>query len=329
MRRVTTGRPLVTVGVPAYNRPLGLERAVRSALAQQCREIEVLVSDDASPDPAVAEVGARLAADDPRVRFVRQARNLGHAGNYQWVLQEAKGEHFMWLSDDDWIDPDYIDRCLAAVREDDRTVLVCGLAKYYSTGRYAFAERPINLEGRRPGLRLIRYFGRVSMNGPLFGIARRRDLLEGGGFPQIAGGDWLLVAGLAAHGKIRTIPGVHIHRSSGGLGADARGLAESFGMRGLAARQHHVVVAARLWRHIAFQDARFGAMSRFRRVFTATASAALIVLRFTLVGLVRQVLGQRRGERFERRISAWLRTRDAKSPLSERPRVPGPEGGHE
>src|SRR5450755_1365208 len=116
--------PLVTIGIPAYNRPADLERAVRSALAQDYSPIELLISDDASPDPEVARLGARLAEGDSRVRFVRQACNAGHAVNYQWLLKAARGAYFMWLSDDDWIDPSYVTHCLAALQADPATVLV-------------------------------------------------------------------------------------------------------------------------------------------------------------------------------------------------------------
>ena len=59
-----------------------------------------------------------LATTDPRVRVLRQNRNLGHAGNYQVVLEAAEGEYFMWLADDDWLDPGYVARCLAVLAEE-------------------------------------------------------------------------------------------------------------------------------------------------------------------------------------------------------------------
>lgn len=299
---------LVTVGIPAYNRPRELERAIESALAQDHRELEVLVSDDASTDQSVRLVCERLAADHPRVRFVRQPRNLGHAGNYQWLLEAARGEYFMWLSDDDWIDPGYVRRCLEELGRDHSAVLVCGQGMYYREGAPALEERPINLLDGSPARRLIRYFGRVSLNGPLFGVARRRDLLAVG-FPQSVGGDWLLVASLAVRGRVRTLAKVYVHRSLGGLGSDAPRLARSFGMRGLVAQQHHVVVAALMFRRIASGAGSFGAMGVLTRVCVASIAALLIVSRFTLADLVRRALGPSVAATLEQRISTWLRAR--------------------
>jgi hypothetical protein len=302
---------LVTIGIPAYNRPGGLERTLRSVLAQDHPEIEVLVSDDASPDAAVQEVALRFASADPRVRVVRQAQNLGHAGNYQFVLEAASGEYFMWLADDDWIDPQYVGHCLAVLRADPTAVLVCGLASYYRDGVHVLDERPIELDCERPAARVIRYFARVSLNGPLFGVARRGDLLAIG-FPQVVAGDWLLIAALAARGHVRTLRDVRIHRSLSGLGSDATQLARSFGMHGPAARQHHVVVAGRAWGDISFRDAAFSGIGRLKRVGVGTAAAVLILLRFTLADLVRAALGARVAASLERRISGSLRARDGR-----------------
>lgn len=284
------GEPLVSVGIPTYNRSRSLERAVRSVLAQDHRNLEVVVSDDASSDDTAA-VGAALAAADARVRFATQPHNLGHAANYAWVLDAARGEYFMWLSDDDWLDAAYVGRCLSVLRDDRRVVLACGVARYDRDGAHVIDERPIDLVAARPGARLVRFFMRVSVNGPLFGVMRREGLV----FPQVVGGDWLFVAGMAMRGRVVTLRDVHVHRSMVGLGAEPERLARSFGLEGLAARHHHFVVARSVWR-------------AFRRdtPFAAAASALLIVARFPGIGLLRKLgLG-----RLEPRVSAWLRARE-------------------
>src|SRR4029077_16623378 len=138
----------------------------------------------------------------------------------------AKGEHFMWLADDDWIEAEYVERCVEELRSDRTLGLVAGLARYYRDDEHVIDERPIDLLAERPGARVVRYFSRVNMNGVLFGVARRADLLRIG-FPDGGGGDWMLVAALAARGRLRTLRDVHIHRSMSGLGDDARALAAS------------------------------------------------------------------------------------------------------
>lgn len=292
--------PLLSVGIPTYNRPHELERAVRSVLGQTLRDLEVVVSDDASPDGEVASTGERLEAEDPRVRFVRQPRNLGHAANYRWVLESARGRFFMWLADDDWLDPAYAARCLEELRSDPRRRLVCGQARYYSDGEPVAYERPINLVARHPGARVVAFYAQVNMNGPLFAVARRADLLDIP-FQEVPGGDWLLVAAMAERGEVRTLPDVHVHRSMDGLGSDAERLARSFGMTGAAARWHHVSVAGKAGREIAASGIR----PLPARLVTAALSTLVLLVRYPAVQLLRRAgLAP-----VEERAVAWARRR--------------------
>ena len=105
---------LVSVGIPTRNRAALLERAVRSVLAQQGVELEIIVSDNASTD-GTAVLCEELAAADPRVRIVRQAADIGAEANFRAVLEAARGPLFMWLADDDWIDPEYVAACAAVL----------------------------------------------------------------------------------------------------------------------------------------------------------------------------------------------------------------------
>jgi glycosyltransferase involved in cell wall biosynthesis len=279
-------------------------------LSQTHADLEVIVSDDAPEDDRAEQVVRELAAADERVRYTRQPHNLGHARNYAYVLAAARGEHFMWLADDDWIDAGYIERCLAALRADATLRLVAGLARYYREGEHVIDERPTDLLDERPAARIMRYFARVNMNGALFGVARREDVIAIG-FPEVVGGDWMLVAALTARGRVRTLRDVHVHRSMSGLGDDARALAEGFGHSGLQARTHHLLVARRLAADIGWRDSAYQQMSRPERLLAAGASAALVVIRFTGLGLVRSVLRALGLARLEDRAAAWVRAREA------------------
>lgn len=299
--------PLVTVGIPTYNRAQLVQRAVESALTQDHTAIEVVVSDDASTDETAAVLGS-CARRDPRLRVLRQEHNVGHARNFQAVLERAGGDYFMWLSDDDWIDPGYVSSCLEVLCGEGGHVLVGGIARYQSKGEHVIDERATNLLSARPGARVLAYLARVNINGVLFGVARRADVQQIS-FPDVVGGDWLLVAALAARGRVRTLPGVHVHRSMDGLSSDAKGLARSFGLSGLAARHHHVTVAARFAREIARSPA-YARLSRGQRALTGVLAAALIVIRFSGQAAVRWVLQRVGRPEVEDRIIAWVRARD-------------------
>ncbi|MEQ8857289.1 MAG: glycosyltransferase family 2 protein [Pseudomonadales bacterium] len=107
--------PLVTIGIPTYNRAHGtLALALRSALHQTYPRIEVVVSDNCSTDDTPQLMAG---IDDPRFRYVRHQQNLGANGNFNACLDAARGDYFLLLHDDDLIDPDFVETCVAAIPE--------------------------------------------------------------------------------------------------------------------------------------------------------------------------------------------------------------------
>ena len=110
--------PNVSVVVAAYNAAPFLEHAVRSALAQTHRDLEVLVVDDASLD-ATHAVASRLAVDDRRVLVLRHEHNQGVAAARNLALRHASGDWIAVLdADDAWL-PERLERLLAASGEAD------------------------------------------------------------------------------------------------------------------------------------------------------------------------------------------------------------------
>lgn len=96
----------VTVAITTHNRCDLFKRALASALAQTYRNLEILVSDDASTD-GTRDWMAQL--QDARVRYVRMEKAAGIAGNFQNALNHASGELFMILNDDDELEPGAIE----------------------------------------------------------------------------------------------------------------------------------------------------------------------------------------------------------------------------
>ena len=100
----------VSVIVPAYNQGRYLGDAIRSALAQTYRDLEVLVVDDGSTDDTRA---VTRSFADPRVRYIHQA-NRGLSAARNTGIREASGEFLTFLDSDDQFLPEKLDLLLAA-----------------------------------------------------------------------------------------------------------------------------------------------------------------------------------------------------------------------
>ncbi|QQG44077.1 MAG: glycosyltransferase family 2 protein [Candidatus Roizmanbacteria bacterium] len=95
-----TNYPLVSIGVPTYNRAYGFEETLDCLIKQTYKNIEIIISNDASVDDTY-KICKAYAKKDKRIKIFQQKKNLGLPKNHNFVLSKAKGEYFMWAGDDD------------------------------------------------------------------------------------------------------------------------------------------------------------------------------------------------------------------------------------
>ncbi|MET4322941.1 glycosyltransferase [Bradyrhizobium sp. RT5a] len=95
---------LISVYIPTHNRVELLAAAIRSVLAQQFTDFELIVVDDASTD-GTASFLESVAASDRRVRFIRNHRPCGAPVSRNKAISQACGEFVTGLDDDDQFAP--------------------------------------------------------------------------------------------------------------------------------------------------------------------------------------------------------------------------------
>jgi glycosyltransferase involved in cell wall biosynthesis len=159
-------RPLVTAVIPTRGRPEMVARAVRSALRQTWKQLEVVVVLD-GPDPETEACLAALANTRLRTLILPQATG-GSAGRNAGV-RVACGEWIALLDDDDeWL-PHKIELQMRTVRQTSTwfPVLSCRLIEESPSGRRVLPPRIF--DGSEP------------LGDYLF---RRRSFLDSGGFLQ-------------------------------------------------------------------------------------------------------------------------------------------------
>ncbi len=114
MTEPSPASPLFSIVMPTRNRPQDFARALGSVLAQDCKELEVVVVDDGSGDDARAEYDKIAGESPPNVRFLhlmQRARGHGHCFARNHGVDVALGQYIGFLDDDDlWIDPHFLGR---------------------------------------------------------------------------------------------------------------------------------------------------------------------------------------------------------------------------
>lgn len=112
----------ITVGFPVYNGEKFIKEAIDSILNQTFKNFELIISDNASTDNT--ELICRdYAAQDPRIRYYRNEKNLGAAKNYNRVFELSESEFFKWANHDDIHDIQFLEKCLKALEKNSSAIL--------------------------------------------------------------------------------------------------------------------------------------------------------------------------------------------------------------
>jgi len=108
-----SNQTLVSIGIPTYNRPEGLARTLETITSQTFKDIEIIISDNFSDNSKVKEVIDNFKMKDGRINSYLQSTNIGAANNFEFVLEKASGNYFIWAADDDkWDGPDFLETLL-------------------------------------------------------------------------------------------------------------------------------------------------------------------------------------------------------------------------
>lgn len=100
--------PCVSVIITNFNYGRFLDRCLSSVLNQSHSNLEVIICDNHSTDESLEVIQKYLVSDQDRVTFVRYRSNLGSAANYKVGHQLHRGNFFINLGADDYLQPEFL-----------------------------------------------------------------------------------------------------------------------------------------------------------------------------------------------------------------------------
>ena len=124
-------RPLISVIMANYNCAAYLADAIGSVQKQTVRDIEIIVSDDASTDDSVGIV-RKLQETDPRIRLLLSDSNCGPAAARNNALDVAKGQWIAIVDSDDLIQPQRFSALLQLIDRDDADIVADDVIEFHS-----------------------------------------------------------------------------------------------------------------------------------------------------------------------------------------------------
>ena len=201
-------KPRVSIGLPVFNGEKYLEEALNSILAQTHKDFELIISDNASTD-RTQQICRSYAAQDSRIRYYCNKRNLGASRNFNRVLELSSGEYFKWAAHDDVLAPEFLEKCISVLDQDPSIVLcysktACIDERGDLVGTYDYEMR---IDSRKPH---VRFGDLISIRYPcahaIFGVIRAASLMMTPLIGNYIGSDRNLLAEIGLIGRIHEIP---------------------------------------------------------------------------------------------------------------------------
>jgi glycosyltransferase involved in cell wall biosynthesis len=210
-------KPFCTLIIPTIGRPKYFGPALASAAAQTYQPLEILVSDNAA-DPPITRAEIEKWAPNADVRLIRRPQRLDAAVHANLCLQDARGEYFFGLSDDDLISPRFISAAMDCILSDPQVaVVVTRQIRIDESFLGPVTDPSIHFTTMGGGDYVAQWiregipdvFTMTSM------LTRRRALLDQGGFPNYpigAASDNMVVFRLCLGAKIGILDGGYYYR---------------------------------------------------------------------------------------------------------------------
>ena len=96
----------ISILIPTYNRSSYLKKCLESIISQNHDDIEIIISDNNSPDNT-AEIVNQF--NDKRIKYYKNENNIGSNANFYKLIELATGEFIFFLTDDDYLLPGSIE----------------------------------------------------------------------------------------------------------------------------------------------------------------------------------------------------------------------------
>ena len=200
--------PRVSIGLPVYNGEKYLRLAVDCILVQDYSDFELIISDNASTDGTQA-ICREYAAKDDRIRYYRNKANIGASGNFNRVVELARGEFFKWVAHDNVHLPGFLRRCIEAFGQASTSVALIAPKAETIDEHGKITNIPVeSLDTRRPRphQRAEDVLRRVFWATAQFGLFRTEALRKTRLIQPFFAADYVLMMEVALTGEIWELP---------------------------------------------------------------------------------------------------------------------------
>jgi len=208
MSSISRRQPKVSIGLPVYNGERYLRSAIESILAQSLGDFELIISDNASTDETET-ICRKFMALDKRIRYHRNAQNMGAAANFNQCFELASGEYFKWAAHDDICSPDFLSKCIDVLEKDSSVVLCSTEVTFIDENGKIIRTHDSNLKNPNSPQVYIRFADLTSISHwcfDIFGVIKSDALRKTALIASYVGSDRNTLVVLGLLGRFHRIP---------------------------------------------------------------------------------------------------------------------------
>ena len=208
-----TSKPRVSIGMPVYNRDKYVGQSIEAHLNQTFTDFELILTDNCSTDRS-EEICRSYAEKDPRVKYFRNPRNLGAAGNYRRCWELCTGEYFRWNPSDDFISPNVLERAVEILDHDPSVFVAYPRTKLVDADGHFLRDFDENLHlmDDRPSERWKGVLRNIRLGNLHYGLCRADKFRKTGLLRNYTGGDFPLIAEMSLYGKFYEMQDAFFYR---------------------------------------------------------------------------------------------------------------------
>lgn len=203
----TMTTPLLSIGLPVYNRAKLLRASVDSLLDQSFKDFDLIITDNASTDETET-VCREYAQRDRRIRYYRNPSNIGAPCNFNRTFELSRTKYFKWATSDDLCGPQFLELAIDVLERDPAVVLCYAKTMIIAEdgspiGEY---EDKLHLTESIASPRFTRLLNTIGLCHQHQGVIRSAALGQTALLQDHIGSDVNLLAELSLYGRFYELP---------------------------------------------------------------------------------------------------------------------------
>jgi glycosyltransferase involved in cell wall biosynthesis len=225
----------LSIGIPVFNGEKFLRQCLDSLLTQTFANFELIISDNASDD-STSDICNEYSKKFKNFRYFKHKKNMGIKWNFNFVLEQAKCNYFIWVAVDDILLPNFLKKNLEILESQQNLVGCVSKIKPYDLNDLKISDtdeffknvtKQLRTRFRKRGTysikgtydEKVRFYLKKSTCQIIYGIFKTNVIRKSIIIEEFEGSDWCINLNILKQGDFHVIDEVLMLEFEGGLGS--------------------------------------------------------------------------------------------------------------